>query len=44
MGKTTLANSKREFIEKWPDHDNPTKDSDPARYLEKHINHVFTWN
>ena len=23
--------------------DNPTKDSESARHLNKHINHVFTW-
>ena len=27
---------------RWPEHDNPTKDSEPARHLNKHINHVFT--
>ena len=25
------------------EHDNATKDSEPARHLNKHINHVFTW-
>ena len=28
----------------WPEHNNLTKDSEPVSYLNKHINHVFTWS
>ena len=41
--KITLAKQKKNTIIRWPERDNATKDSELARHLDKHINHVFTW-
>ena len=30
-------------IIRWSEHNNATKDYKPARHLNKHINHIFTW-
>ena len=32
----------KETTTRWSEHDNPNKDSEPARYLNKLINHVFS--
>ena len=41
-GEDYIGEPKRNTITRWPEHD-VTKDSEPARHLNKHINHVFTW-
>ena len=38
-----IGETNRNTITRWSAHDNPTKDSEPATHLNKHINHVFTW-
>ena len=42
-GEDYIGETKRNTITRWSEHDNATKDSEPARHLNKHINHVFTW-
>ena len=42
-GEDYIGETKRYTITRWSEHDNATKDSEPARPLNKHINHVFTW-
>ena len=42
-GEDYIGKTKRNAITGWSEHDNATKDSEPARHLNKHINHVFTW-
>ena len=42
-GEDYIGKTKRSTITRWSEHDNATKDSEPARHLNKHINHVFTW-
>ena len=42
--KDYLSETKRKAIKRWSEHDNPTKDFEQARYLNKHIKNVFTWN
>lgn len=34
--------TKKNSIKRWSEHDNFAKDSEPARHLNKHIDHVFT--
>ena len=38
-----IGEAKRKTITRWSEHDNATKDSEPARHLNEHINHVITW-
>ena len=42
-GEDYINETKRNTITKWSEHDNATKDSEPARHLNKHINYVFPW-
>ena len=42
-GEDCTGETKRNSITWWSEHDNATKDSEPARHLSKYINHVFTW-
>ena len=42
-GEDYISETNRNTITRWSKHDNPTKDSESARHLNKHINHVFTW-
>ena len=42
-GEDYIGETKRNTITKWSEHDNPTKDSELARHLNKYANHVFTW-
>ena len=36
-----ISAKQKETIIHWSEHDNATKDSEPARYSNKHANHVF---
>ena len=38
-----IGETNRETITRWSEFDNPPKDSQPPRYLDKHISHVFSW-
>ena len=40
-GEDYIGETKRNTITRWSEHDNATIDSEPARHLNKHINHVF---
>ena len=42
-GEDYIRETNRNIITRCSEHDNPTKDSETARHLNKHINHVFTW-
>ena len=42
-GEDYIGETKRNTITMCSEHDNVTKDSKPARHLNKHINHGFTW-
>ena len=42
-GEDYIGQTNRNTITRWSEHDHATKDSEPARQLNKHINHVFTW-
>ena len=42
-GEDYIRETNRNTITRWSEHDNPTKDSETANHLNKHINHVFTW-
>ena len=37
-----IGKTKRNTMRSWSEHVNATKDSQPARHLNKHTNHVFT--
>ena len=39
-----VCETKGNTIKEGPKHDNPTNDSESAKNLIKHIDHVFTWN
>ena len=41
-GGAYIGETKRNTIRRWSEHDNATKYSDPARHLNKRINHAFT--
>ena len=41
-GEDYIGETKRNTITRWSEHDNAIKDPEPARHLNKHINHVFT--
>ena len=41
-GEDCIGETKRNSITRWTEHDNATKDSEPARHLSKHISHAFT--
>ena len=42
-GEDYIGKTNRNTITRWSEHDNPTKDCEPARHLSKHIKHVFNW-
>ena len=42
-GEDHRGKTKRNTITRWSEYENATKDSDPARHLNKRMNHVFTW-
>ena len=42
-GEDYICETNRNTITRWSEHHNPTKDSETAKHLNKHINHVFTW-
>ena len=42
-GQDYVGGTKRNNVTRWSEHDNPIKDSEPARQLSKRINYVFTW-
>ena len=38
-----IGETNRETITRFSEFDNPPKDSQPPRYLDKHTSHVFSW-
>ena len=42
-GEDYIREINRNTITRWSEHDNASKDSEPPRQLNKHIDHVFTW-
>ena len=42
-GEDYIRETNRNTITRWSEHHNPTKDSETAKHLNKHINNVFTW-
>ena len=42
-GKDYIGKTKRNTKKRYSEHDNSNKDSDLARHLSQHINHVFKW-
>ena len=39
-----MGETKRNTITRWSEHNNPTKDSEPADHLKRNIDHFFAWN
>ena len=39
-----MGETKRNTITRWSEHNNPTKDSEPAEHLKRNIDHFFAWN
>ena len=35
--------TKQNVITRWNEHENPNKDSEPAKHLFQHLDHVFQW-
>ena len=38
-----IGEAKRNVITRWNEHENPSKDSEPAKHLFQHSDHVFQW-
>ena len=38
-----VGETKRNVITRWNEHENPNKDSEPAKHLFQHPDHVFQW-
>ena len=42
-GSHCIGEANRNTEARWNDHNNPTKSSEPLKYLRSNINHGFTW-
>ena len=42
-GSRYIGEIRRNAEVKWNEHNNPTKSSEPSKYLQNNINHYFTW-
>ena len=42
-GETYIGETKRNASVRWEEHNNPTKNSEPAKHLKSNIDHVFNW-
>ena len=38
-----IGETKRNVITRWNEHENPNKDSEPAKHFFQHPDHVFQW-
>ena len=43
-GSTYIGETVRNVITRWSEHENPHKDSEPAKHLSKYPDHFFTWS
>ena len=43
-GEDYVGETKRNCITRWREHDNPTHKSEPARHMNKHVEHEFEWS
>ena len=41
--ENSIGKTKRNVITRWNEHENPNKDSEPAKHLFQHPDHVFQW-
>ena len=42
-GSHCIDEANRNTEARWNEHNNPTKSSEPSKYLRSNINHGFTW-
>ena len=42
-GSLYIGETKRNTEDRWNQHNNPPKSSEPSRHLRSNINHYFTW-
>ena len=41
--ETHIGKTKPNAVTRWNEHENPNKDSEPAKHLFHHPDHVFQW-